>query len=1609
MGRELLHNYQVFAESISSAALHLESLGSDWSLLTELNKGPSESRINEAALSQPCCTAIQLGLVDLLQSWGIRPQAVCGHSSGEIAAAYAAGFISRYDALLIAFQRGKCVGKLARQYPELKGRMLAAGVSELIAQEYILKATSISSGKVVVACINSPTSVTLSGDESAVKRVQTALESDGIFNRLLQVDIAYHSYHMEAIQKEYVDAIRTLRAVRPSGDIRMVSSVTGAEIYGEQMTADYWGQNLVSPVRFSEALEGCLSPISGKGKCTQKAVNAILEIGPHSALAGPIKQTLKAIGNSVSGVSYHSALVRNVDAVETTINMAGDFFALGFGLCFNAINDPCQTSEKTVLTNLPSYNWQHTTSHWSEGRVSSQYRKRQFPRHDLLGVLSHDCLPTEPTWRNYVRESELPWMKGHVVNGQTIFPAAGYICMALEALRQATLLSGRAWRNILCRFRHVVVERALLISDDIFQVETYFTLRKYSTSAREISSDWEEFRVFSVAENGEVAEHCRGLVSARPRNEVDDIDSVRENVFRENSRRQEQTIALRTCRVQSDPKQLYESLRSLGVDYTAPFSNLTDIRSSDLRSLCHLKIPQTKQAMPGGYQQPHVIHPGTLDSCFHAVFPSLLNNGAMTSSCVLSSIEAMDISSEMSSEPATSLLARATLEPNVGRSHRAEIIVTEPSRNDLEVISIRGLGFTSSGSNSSSNAASGAKQCHRIEWSMDTASTTNEALNKICRAGLPEVSSSQHRNSCDCYVQVIIQKVLSSITSADEVNMAAHHRKYMQWMRARKPHVKPNANADLALREKVKAFGVDGVMLVHVGDNLEAILKGKVDALSILMEDDLLYRVYSSENMRRCNMQLVNYVRQLQFKNPQMRILEIGAGTANTAAPLLKGLTTDTAGRRREVAKFEKYIFTDISSGFFEKAHAKLEQYGDLVEYKKLDIEKPANEQGFAVGTFDLIVASNVLHATASISTTLKNVQALLKPQGKLALVELTNPHSVWPLIFGTLPGWWLGASDGRVDSPLLGLEAWDKALNETGFSGIETVLKDYEPVYEHELSLMISTAMPKTTPDYPHTITIVRSEDERAIANELSGHIAATRNPVRIEQKSLSELDPSNTFCVVLLDVVSPFLASCSKLNFKAIMDMCFKATGILWVTRGASVDSSDPEKATIAGLSRTLRSEDHSLKLTTLDLDPTSSCPLDMALHIRNILDQVLLAGSQKHLSENEYAVRDGTVIIPRLVEDCGLDDFVQCSLGDKEPTFELLDQTDRALGLQIETRGLLETLYWADNVLHSASPAANEIRVKVKMVALNFKDLMAAMGQLEGLSSMIIECSGTVIEVGENASASFRVGDRVCAMLPDGGIATSSNIDHRLVHHIPDAISFEVAAAIPVSYATALYALRDVARIQPGETILIHSAAGAFGQAAITLAKFFGAGKIFVTAGNAEKRSLIKESFGIPEEHIFSSRNLCFAPGIRRLTDGRGVDVVLNSLRGEAARESQNSLNRSGRFIELGQKDVSTNAKMETQYLSKNSTFAVIDLVTLAQDKPWAFQELLDTAINLIHSHQIELLQPISVAAVSKLEENFRLMQTGKHVGKLIVEIDSHSQVKVRNHKLNLREMQ
>jgi acyl transferase domain-containing protein/NADPH:quinone reductase-like Zn-dependent oxidoreductase len=1588
MGRELLEEFPVFHHSMRQLEHELTKLGADWFLIPELNKDKESSRINEAELSQPCCTAVQLAMIDLLHSIGVRPSIVCGHSSGEIAAAYAAGFITSADAIKIAYHRGTAVQRLRKSRPDLAGGMMAVGLSADKAQEYL----STSSGKVGIACINSPSSVTLSGDKPALLEIQSNLESKQVFNRMLLVDVAYHSHHMELVRNEYVEAIQGIRPMNVEG-VKMISSVTGLEITGAEMESTYWGRNLVSPVRFSDALAGAVSVTGAKSAFIDGGGGgsvAVVEIGPHSALAGPIKQTVKAMKSTVT-MSYNSALVRNTDARTSTLAMAGDLFSRGVSIDFDGVNNPNRTASKQVLTNLPTYSWQYGTRHWNETRISAQYRQRKFPRHDLLGVPLRDSISTEPSWRNLIRISNLPWLSGHCFTDQIVYPAAGYISTILEALRQQSSAEGQLWKNLRIRFRQVSVGRALLMSDDSTGVELIVSLRPYAHSISEASASWKEFHIFSTNDKGEATEHCSGLVTvqAGPNNDENTVSNQTSEI------RQIMEQTRQSARTPIQPKKLYSELKAAGIEYSGPFAGLESIRACPTRSISHFKIPNIKSLMPAEHQQAHCLHPVTLDLCFQSIFPVFKAAGQITP-VVVSTIEELEVSSDICNKPGAKLVVATHHKRTEHSKHFAEMVVTDPNgKADTSVIHIKGIVFTTSDGVSQSNLYrdEGESLCYKVEWGLDASCAESKHIIELSDTVPSDPHSLERRDIYNDFCRRSIRETLAKFSSDDEAQVKGHMSSLLQWMRSHDSASSEPLND--AFKEKVASFGVQGESIIQVGNNMSDILTGKVDPLSVLLQNDLLYRVYSNSNTDNCNIKLAQYAQLLQFKNPNMRILEIGAGTASTSLPILQALFADK--RQSGMAKVDRFVFTDISSGFFENAKTKLEEYQDVLDFKKLDIESAPDQQGFELGSFDLIIASNVLHATKSMAKTMKNVKSLLKPGGKLGLIEITNPALCWKMVFGTLSGWWLGEEEGRSESPLLTTAKWNSLLTENGFSGIDIEMGDFAPTEGQELSVMISTANPEVSEPPAEPVQVLCGDAEESIFNELSGLLNLDNDQVQLKKVSLADIEPSNSTCIVLLEALGPFLASCTQESWDKLTALFSSAREILWVTKGAEVESKEPHQAMISGLSRTIRSENHSLKFVTVDLESQTSTS-DVAKQIATIYRGSFGPHAiQDRLADLEFAVRDGKILVPRLVEDYKLDRYVQDSVSKYHPRSEHVAQGGRALGLKINSPGSLDTFYWADSERHSKAPLAHEVRVELQYAALNFKDLMIAMDQLQGHTAMLIEGSGVVVDVGESVRHKFSVGDSVTVFGHDS-LATTCNVEHWNVHHVPKNMSMDLAASVTVAYATALYAFRNVAQLQEGETVLIHSAAGAVGQAAVALAQHFKAGEIFITVGSEEKRQFMKENFGIPDENILSSRDLLFGDAILRKTKGRGVDVLLNSLTGDAVRENCAILAPFGRFIEIGKKDLISNARLEMRYLENNITFAAIDLAMIAKEKPRIQENLLDTVFDLIESDKIKVLRPITVKPMSELEDMFRLMQGGKHMGKLVMHFEPNVQLQV-----------
>lgn len=344
MGLELLER-AVFKDSVNKSREILEQLGCDWDPIKELSKAQDESRLGVPEVSQPICTILQIALVDLLKSWGISPLKVIGHSSGEIAAAYTIGALSHRDAVAAAFFRGKASSGLKH----LNGSMMAVGCSREEA-DAIISETKFTTGIATVACVNSPSSVTVSGDVAALEELQIILEQKGVFNRRLKVDIAYHSSHMNAAMAEYSRLIADIEPVRPVQETAiMVSSVTNTEVDHELLGPYYWVRNLISPVLFADAVKELVQPLDGDGKNT---IDLIIEIGPHSTLGGPIEQILSH--NGITNVAYSSVLTRGQNGLDCSLKLAGDLFHHNVPFDLQKVNgdDGCR-----MLTNLPSYPW----------------------------------------------------------------------------------------------------------------------------------------------------------------------------------------------------------------------------------------------------------------------------------------------------------------------------------------------------------------------------------------------------------------------------------------------------------------------------------------------------------------------------------------------------------------------------------------------------------------------------------------------------------------------------------------------------------------------------------------------------------------------------------------------------------------------------------------------------------------------------------------------------------------------------------------------------------------------------------------------------------------------------------------------------------------------------------------------------------------------------------------------------------------------------------------------------------------------------------------------------------------------------------------------------
>ncbi|KAI1744483.1 reducing type I polyketide synthase [Xylaria scruposa] len=1594
MGRELLSAYPVFLATIETCDATLKSLGAKWSVLEELRRDEKTSRVNEVRYSMPLTCAIQLALVQLLRDWGIRPFAVTAHSTGEVAAAFAAGALSVEEAITVTYLRGMVnANAVGRQ--TTSGSMMAVGLGPSEVEPYI---NQVNSGKINIACFNSPSSVTLSGDTDAITRLEKLLNAEGIFARKLKVQAAFHSHHMLPLQNEYLVTMRRHLQDTPKSfvDVRFFSPVTGGVINdAQQLGPEHWVANMLEPVRFEGSFQSMILTKGGQGE--GQSIDMIIEVGPHSALAGPIRQCLADPSLKGLGITYHSCLERGKDAVQTMQSLAGALFQKGYQIDTHQINSASGHSTCQVIPDLPSYPWNHSTKFWQESRASREHRFRKYPMHELLGVRLPITSDISPVWRLVLRPTDVPWVRDHVVHSEIVYPASGYICMALEAMRQLRDSASSVVTGYV--FKDIDILKALIIPDTSDGIEVQIFLEPSQESA--LVQDWRRFRIYSAAGAGDPwVENARGLIA------VDLVEGCETSVLKSGS--QNELVGADYSRTIT-PKSLFDSLHRVGINHGPLFQNLDSIRTADDRAVATVKIADTTISMPHHYQESHVIHPITLDSIFQAIYPSLSSETQkQVGASVPRSIKYLRISSEISCTPGNKLKTYSQLlHQNLQGFNAVALVVADAESSSSPVIEIEDMHFQSLG-RAATDSASGREQlCFTNDWVPSLSLNALDSVSSVLRVSAPPGEAAIAKDLVRMTYN-LIHDALEQLTNNDISGLEGHHKRFYEWMlvleqQARDNELAPKSarwamaseGAKHMLMDKVEKASVNGELAARIGKNLLPILRKEIAPLELMLEGQLLYRFYQQQlHFTRSASQAGRLVRHIADENPQLRILEIGAGTGGCTAPVLDALSGPNGHR------FERYDFTDISAGFFQAGRDKFARWGNAVSFSTLDIENSLEKQGFEPGSYDVIIAAQVLHATKNMAHTLGNVRKLLKDNGRLILVEMTRDRADLHLIFGSLPGWWLSEESHRKLSPNMSIEMWNKYLSNAGFTGVDLSAWDCDDPEHQAMSCIMSTAQPERQLKNEKRVSIVYDGTcpPRRWITPLMDELEQETDTLSLAE--FSNYQPEgNTIPIFLsgLDGPSPRFDGSTFQSIKALLT---GSGGVLWVTAGSAVDAQIPENALHLGMLRTARLEDKSRKYVSLDLDPDRPAwDLRSIDVIARVFKATLGQEDSAEVTDLEYAERGSKILVSRMQYDATENDDLFKGLEDEEPELQSFNQGDRELRMHVDVPGLLDSIVFRDNEGAQQPLRDGWVEIEPRAFGLNFRDIMSAMGMLkEAKQEMGVECAGVITMIGGSASTrnDLKVGDRVCALTVHGHFANRVRVPSTSVARIPDSMTFEAAASMVIAFVTAFFSLFWAGRGEAGESVLIHAAAGGVGQACIVLAQWRGL-DIFATVGSQEKVEFLVNTYGIPPERIFSSRDQSFARKIMAATEDRGVDIVINSLAGRLLNESWNLLAPHGRFIEIGKRDIHENKSLEMEPFRRALSFIHVDVVQLADHKGSVVQQILQQIVRLLEQGIIRNISPVTTYPLTDVAKAFRTMQAGSHIGKLVLVPGANDMVK------------
>ncbi|KAK1979519.1 putative hybrid NRPS/PKS enzyme [Colletotrichum cereale] len=1232
MGKSLIRHCSLFKETIEALEQSLRLLPDppDWSLKAELMASPQESRLSEAALAQPLSAAIQLALVRLLYHAGVSFHTVIGHSSGETVAAYAAGKISLSDAIRIAYYRG-VHSKLAGGLHGQKGAMIAVGFGIDEANDFCSSATL--KGRLVVAASNSPKSVTLSGDKDAVNEAKRSLDEKGLFNRLLRVDNAYHSHHMEPCSNSYVDSLANCNIqILPGNGTTWISTVheDKPQFSSEndtELRATYWRDNMVQKVLFSQAVEYALDHV-------EKPFDLVLEIGPHPSLRGPVLDTLRAkIGTDIP---YSGVLDRKADDVLSLSSALGFIWttlgstAVDFSRYCSAYNLERTHTDVPPLPDLPTYPWDHQTLFWRESRINRQFRSRADAPHELLGKRTPDDTDYEPRWRNFFNLNEMPWLRGHCIQNEIIVPAATYCVMALEAAR--AISKGKHVESI--ELLDLKIRRPIIVDEASGGTETLFSLRSDPDSNKINNGLIQASFNLSAAssENGQMGLVATGEIRISIGSGPSDLSSS----FSPTKQRKIQS-GLMPINID----RFYESLSKVGLNYSGVFKGLIHAeRRMDVASAVVAVDEEIGCSMP--------VHPTWLDVCFQTVFAAF-------------------------SAPRDESLWTAWVPTRIGR-----LIFTPTEGRVSEAPALMNVDthiteFTP-GFQAAMPRITGDVRIHDAH--------TQRLAVHIEDLTLSSVLPSTEKNDRHVFLKTIWKRdvlsgpalePLSTVASRDEVELidaceaaVCHYLLKLKtgrfWQRiSEKNRVLSVLAEQAAIRSKtgppqpdlasiLERFGerIDMRLIRAIGENHLRDAQSSTERKS--PPPDLMGELMSQWHKEglgfaQIHRHIVSAAKQISHRFPHLRILQVGPSSTSLVRSLCEELGH----------AFTSYTIVAGSDHTVEEMKEELVPRHSRVNFNVLDIEKGFEEAKsiVAAGSVDLVIVHQSL---SKHKTAIETIRTMLQPGGFLLMMAATGDHLRFPFFLSSVP-----IPDNQETGPAqssLNQGQLHIILQQADFSGVDSIAFDSVPE-KHSFSLVVSQAVndqfrflrdplafPMLAPPLREKLLVLGglSSDVAKLIKGVIAKLYPLWQGEIVTVKSLIELgsyvvinDTINLLSLTELD--RPLLQGLNAADLRTLQHLLAKSKNILWVTHGAT--SGNPYQCGTVGLGRVFATENPQKSLQFFDMDKLQGSEPIIAQSLLRLVAGTTNGDNPSKVSrlwtvEPELALANGHILIPRVIPD-------------------------------------------------------------------------------------------------------------------------------------------------------------------------------------------------------------------------------------------------------------------------------------------------------------------------------------------------------------------------------------